>query len=137
MFLNRTTKYAISLLAFMANKPDSLYSAETLHKELNIPRRYLRLLLTDLSKIDFVSSTRGRNGGFQLSRDARKISIAQVINTLEGMDNYEVCFFGIKNCVNADPCAMHDPWIETRDKLMKTLRDTSLYDLGNKSIIKF
>jgi len=137
MFLHRTTKYAISLLAFMANSPEDLYSSETLHKELNIPRRYLRLLLTDLSKQGFISSTRGRNGGFQLSGDARKISVAHVIDVIEGLDNYETCFFGIKNCVNDKPCAMHQAWSDTRSTLIKTLEETSLYDLGKDSIMKF
>lgn len=137
MFLNRTTKYALSLLAYMANKPEILYSAEALHKELNIPRRYLRLLLTDLSKHGFIASTRGRNGGFQLSQDAQKITVAQVIDSLEGLDNYETCFFGIENCVNDKPCAMHEAWSETRSKLMETLEKTTIYELGKDSIMKF
>jgi len=137
MFLNKTTKYAISLLAYMANSPDQLYSAETLHKELNIPRRYLRLLLTDLGKHGFIESTRGRNGGFKLSRDSKKTSVAQVIDALEGLENYDRCFFGIRNCVNDNPCAMHHAWSDTRSTLMQTLEKTSLFDLGKDSIMKF
>ncbi len=66
----------------MANSPAEMYSAETLHKELNIPRRYLRILLTALSKHGFISSTRGRNGGFQISGNAKKISVARVIDAI-------------------------------------------------------
>ncbi len=137
MFLNRTTKYALSLLAYMSNTPETHYSAEVLHKELNIPRRYLRLLLTDLSKHGFINSTRGRNGGFHLSQDSKKISVAQVIDKLEGLQNYDTCFFGIENCINDKPCAMHQAWSDSREILIKTLKKTSLHDLGKDSIMKF
>lgn len=137
MFLNRTTKYAISLLAYMVNDPDAVYSAEFLHKELNIPRRYLRLLMTDLSKHGYIASLRGRNGGFKLGADTGKKSIAEIIDTIEGLENYHTCFFGIKHCVNGKPCAMHDTWNATRDQLMKTLSETNLQELGKDSVMKF
>jgi len=137
MLLNKTTKYAISILAFMVRESDKFYSAEMLHNELNIPRRYLRLLLTDLSKHGFIISSRGRNGGFCLCKNPRDTSIAQVIDKLEGLSNYNICFFGIENCNNGQACAMHDTWNETRDALIKTLNQTSLHDLGENSIIKF
>ncbi|MEN8226258.1 MAG: Rrf2 family transcriptional regulator [Bacteroidota bacterium] len=137
MFLNKTTKYAISLLAYMANKPHERFSAETLHHELNIPRRYLRLLLTDLSKYGFILSSRGRNGGFCLCRNPEDISIAQVIDSLEGLSNYDTCFFGIQNCKNEKPCSMHKTWNDTRSILIESLSNTSLSELGNNCIIKF
>ena len=137
MFLNKTTKYALSILAFMANEPMTLYSAEFLHEKLNIPRRYLRQLLTDLSKHGFITSSRGRSGGFRLSKDAKKLSVADVIDSLEGLENYESCFFGIKNCINDKSCAMHKPWLDIREALFKTLHNTTLYDLGRDIIIKF
>jgi len=137
MFLNRTTKYAISLLAYMVKDPEEVYSAELLHQELNIPRRYLRLLLTDLSKHGFIESSRGRKGGFKLLPGTGNKSIAEIIDTIEGLENYHTCFFGIKHCINGKPCALHDTWNTTRDQLMKTLSNTSLQDMGNDSLIKF
>jgi Rrf2 family protein len=137
MFLNKTTKYALSVLAYMSGQPDSIFSAELLHKELNIPRRYLRLLLTDLSKHGFIASNRGRAGGFQLSSDAHLISVADVIDKLEGLSSYEKCFFGIENCRNSTPCAMHKAWSETRETLVNSLTNTSIHDLGKDSVIKF
>lgn len=137
MFLNKTTKYALSILAYMAHEPKTLYSAEFLHEELNILRRYLRQLLTDLSKHEFIISSRGRSGGFQLSKNAEKLSVADVIDSLEGLENYESCFFGIKNCINDKPCAMHKSWFDTREALLKTLHNTTLHDLGKDIVIKF
>jgi Rrf2 family protein len=137
MFLNRTTKYAISLLTYMVKDQETVYSAEFLHRELNIPRRYLRLLLTDLSKHGFIVSSRGRSGGFRLGKGTEKISIASIIDTMEGLESYDNCFFGIKNCTNGKPCAMHDTWNKTRSQLMKTLEDTSLEELGKDSLMKF
>ena len=54
MILNKTTEYALTILGFMATRNENMYSAEYLHQQLNIPCRYLRRLLTDLSKHGFL-----------------------------------------------------------------------------------
>lgn len=121
----------------MSGEPSSIFSAEILHKELNIPRRYLRILLTNLSKHGFIESNRGRAGGFRLCCDTQNKSVAEVIDAIEGLNSYDRCFFGIENCRNAKPCAMHQTWSETRDALMNTLTQTTIGELGKDSVMKF
>ena len=132
MILNKTTEYALTILGFMATRNENMYSAEYLHKQLNIPRRYLRRLLTDLSKHGFLKSTSGRNGGFVFARDLKEISLAMIINTIEGSDAIFTCILGFSCCIVDKPCIMHDSWMEARSKMVLTLSNTTLADLKEK-----
>jgi Rrf2 family protein len=132
MILNKTTEYALSVLAFMATRNEAVYPAEMLHGQLKIPRQYLRRLLTDLSKKGFIESTRGRNGGFVFSRDLSEINFSQVINAMEGEEAMNTCLLGFTACIADQPCAMHERWAEARQKTIETLTNTSLADLREK-----
>lgn len=132
MILSRTTEYALAVLSFMATRNHELYTAELLHQELQIPRQYLRRLLTDLSKKGFIVSTRGRNGGFVFARDMSTINIAQIIDAMEGADAMNTCLLGFTACVAGHPCVMHNLWAEARLKMIETLTKTTLADLNEK-----
>jgi Rrf2 family transcriptional regulator, iron-sulfur cluster assembly transcription factor len=132
MILSKTTEYALSVLAFMATRDVEIFTAESLYQELKVPRQYLRRLLTDLSKKGFVTSTRGRNGGFVFARDLSEINFAQVIYAMEGEDALNTCLLGFTACIVDRPCAMHDQWTDARTKMIETLTNTTLADLKEK-----
>lgn len=132
MILNKTTEYALTVLGFMATRNENIYTAEYLHQQLNIPRRYLRSLLTDLSKHGFLKSSSGRNGGFVFAQELKEINLALVINKLEGIDAIGNCILGFSCCIVDKPCIMHEPWMEARSKMIETLTNTTLADLKEK-----
>jgi len=129
MILNKTTEYALTVLGFMATRNESMYSAEFLHNELNIPRRYLRRLLTDLSKYGFLKSTSGRNGGFIFAKDLNEINLDLVIRTLEGPESLCSCILGFSCCIVDKPCIMHAKWEEARTNMIQLLSNTTLANL--------
>lgn len=132
MILNKATRYALTILGFMATRDDEMYSAEYLYEQLNIPRRYLRRLLTDLSGHGFICSNKGRNGGFVFAMPPDEISFLKIINALEEPDAMETCLLGFSCCIVDKPCAMHNEWTEARSKMTDTLANTSLADLRKK-----
>jgi len=134
MFLLQTTKYALRVLMKMAENEKKIYSANYLHEELNIPRRYLMRLLTDLSKYGYIVSTRGRIGGFTFKIDPNDVSLADVVNSLQGYSNDPTCFFGNDNCKSEciTKCAMHEPWENTWTDLHNVLSTTTIGSLGNR-----
>lgn len=132
MILNKTTEYSLSVLGYMAISQDDIFSAEFLHDELDIPRRYLRKLLTDLSKLGFIQSTKGRNGGFIFAKPLEEISLASIIKTVEGSEVMESCILGHQKCKEEEPCVMHETWLEAKIKMIDALSNTTLLDLREK-----
>ena len=129
MNFSKTTSYAISVLSFMADHDGKTYSAKKLNELLEIPRPYLRQLLTNLSKSGFIYSTQGRNGGFRLQKPADQIFLAEIIDSVEGLNVLDTCIMGFKKCPFNHSCAMHKVWEETRDNILMILNDTTLDQL--------
>jgi Rrf2 family protein len=126
MNFSLTTEYSLRILSFMATSNEDIFSAEFLYAQLKIPRRYLRRLLTDLSKAGFLSATRGRKGGFVFARDMNTIYLSEIINTMEGTPESSRCILGFSFCIAGKPCVMHDQWIDAQEKISKVLKETSL-----------
>ena len=131
MFLSKTTTYAIRILIFMATDEQPLFSAQYLFEKLNISNRYLRRLLTDLTKHGFITSLRGRNGGFVFARTMDSILISEIIEAIEGSNLLETCIMGRTDCKLSPVCAMHASWLEIRNNMKKTFSQTSLLDIKN------
>jgi Rrf2 family protein len=129
MKFSKTTAYALQILDFLARNEKEQYSATELHRRLKVPRQYLRRLLTKLSKSGFIRSTRGRHGGFLLSRESSSISIADIIDAVEGLDTFNRCLIGLAECPFDGVCAMHDAWQAARTAVINALKGTSLADL--------
>ncbi len=134
MILSKTTEYALTVLGFMATRNMEVYPAEYLHKELKIPRQYLRRLLTDLSKMGFIKSSKGRNGGFVFAQDLKEINFYNIINAMEGHEALNTCLLGFTCCITEKPCVMHEIWLEARTKMVETLTNTSLAELREKYV---
>ena len=129
MNFSKTTSYALATLSFMADHKGNKYSAKVLHKELEIPWPYLRQLLTKLSKSGFIKSVQGRNGGFVLQKSASKITLAEIVDSVEGLDVFGTCIMGFNKCPFDHTCAMHETWMCTKENILIVLRNTTLAQL--------
>lgn len=129
MNLTKTTSYSLNVLSYMAQNRNEVCSANYLHKKLDIPHQYLRQLLTKLSKSGFIHSSRGRNGGFVFSKEISQIYIADIIDSVEGLESFNKCILGFTDCPFDVKCSMHDFWEKTRGSIINELKTTSLADL--------
>jgi Rrf2 family protein len=130
MNFSKTTEYALRILAFMAKEESTLYSANDIYENLNIPFRYLRKLLTLLSKSGLLISIQGKHGGYKISKNPNEISLLTIINISGDSPVSNECFFGFQNCAVDDKCAMHDKWTAVRENMIDVLNSTSLAELN-------
>jgi Rrf2 family protein len=137
MRLSKTAEYAIRVLSFMASTGSELYSVKTILEKVDIPPKYLRRLMTDLCKYEFIVSIQGRDGGFMFLKKPSEIYIADVIDSIDGIDKYLGCILGFEECTAEAPCAVHESWMETQKVLKQTLKSMSLEEIKRNNIIKF
>jgi Rrf2 family protein len=138
MILTKTTEYAVRVLTYMASQNNkTLFSAKYLYEQLNIPYKYLTRLMTDLSKHGCIESIKGRNGGFKLIKQLSDITLANIIESVEGMNTFNSCILGFHECSSENPCAMHFIWEKNKVEFIKALENTSLYDLSHMNIKRF
>ena len=134
MILTRTSEYAFGILSYMATTDKELFSANLLHENLDIPPRYLSRLLTDLTKVGLIKSNRGRNGGYYFGKNLYEIHLSDIVDAVEGFESFNRCIIGKYQCDPDKPCPMHSIWAETKEKILNTLKNTTLADLRNKEI---
>jgi len=129
MNFTKTTEYALRILSLMATEDMKLFPADYFHRRLDIPQRYLRRLMTNLTKSGLIESCRGRNGGFVFARNPSSIYIADIIIAVEGSVSINPCIMGFKECALQNPCPMHNLWEETKNSMMEILTTVSLADM--------
>ena len=129
MNFSKTTEYALRIMSLMAKDESKLYRANDIYENLQIPFRYLRKLLTILSKSGLLISVQGKNGGYRISKNLNEISLLDILNTMGENPIQNECFFGFHNCAFEEKCAMHDKWMSVRENINSVLISTSLEEL--------
>jgi Rrf2 family iron-sulfur cluster assembly transcriptional regulator len=97
-------------------------------KRQQISLSYLEQLFARLRRSGMVEGVRGPGGGYQLSRDANQISIADIITAVDETIDSTRCG-GKGNCQNSQPCLTHDLWMGLSDQIRDYLDSISLQDV--------
>jgi len=137
MKLSNTSEYALRILIYMGKDVQRMYSAKQLVEALKISDKYLRRLMTDLTKSGIISSIQGRDGGYLIAKKPEEIKLADIIEAIEGMDKYTGCLLGFENCSDENPCALHTSLGPIRQEFFSVFTNKSLNDLDYKEINKF
>ncbi len=88
--INRKTEYGLMALEFLHNSRGP-QSVRSMSDELSIPFDTLSHVLQRLSKIDFVESIKGVNGGYQLKGSLEKLSYLHLCETIEKKSFFKDC----------------------------------------------
>jgi FeS assembly SUF system regulator len=81
--MSKLTDYAIVLLAHLA-QGDTTRTAQELAERSRVPLPTVSKLCKELSRAGILVSHRGRHGGYGLARPADRISVAEIVEALEG-----------------------------------------------------
>ena len=107
--ISKTAKYAIKAVIYLgihSSKSRKILTRE-MYEEIQVSESYLAKILQDLSRHNIISSTKGRNGGFYLSKDNCNHSLIDIIRVVDGEKALDSCVLGISNCDVQNPCALH------------------------------
>ena len=85
MRISRSTGYALLAAGYIAkNQKQGIILSQAISKKYNIPLEYLLKILQQLVKANLLRSKRGPRGGFSLGKPAKKITLLQVIEAVDG-----------------------------------------------------
>ena len=83
MHISAKVDYGMRALLTLAERDESS-TAETLAKAQGLPTKFLGAILNDLRRAELVTSQRGGDRGYRLARPASKITVADVMRSLDG-----------------------------------------------------
>ncbi|HET6437961.1 MAG TPA: SUF system Fe-S cluster assembly regulator [Anaeromyxobacter sp.] len=107
--VSKLTDYAIVLLAHLANSGRTLTGQELAGRS-SVPLPTVSKLCKELSKAGLVVSHRGRRGGYGLARNADRISVAEIVEALEGPIALTECSQGVQACELEATCVARASW---------------------------
>jgi len=127
--INRMTDYAVVVLVDMARR-DGVRAAQQLSEDTGVPLPTVAKLMKSLCHADLVASTRGAGGGYTLSRAPSDISVAHIIEAVEGPIAINACVDdNTDDCGLQGLCSMHGNWERINQVIRRALRDVSLAEM--------
>ncbi|HTR48090.1 MAG TPA: Rrf2 family transcriptional regulator [Verrucomicrobiae bacterium] len=84
MRISQRGLYALQALTVLAQHASEVVKIKDIAAKENLPEKFLEAILLDLKRARIVVSARGANGGYQLKRPAKKISLGEVIRRIDG-----------------------------------------------------
>lgn len=128
--LNRLTDYAVVLLTQMAGRPSCLTSAQQIADQGALPLPTVAKLLNALARAGIVVSHRGAMGGYTLGRPAVQISVADIVQALEGPIALTACVEGSEApCEVETLCPMAGNWNKVNLAIRRALEGVTLADM--------
>ncbi len=101
---------------------------------VGVPEHFLSKVLQMLARRGLIQSHRGASGGFELTADARTVSILDVVEALEGPIQLNVCLGEHGTCGRKGWCPAHRVWVEAQEALVAVLRRASIADLARQVV---
>jgi len=137
MRVTAKSDYALRALIEIARRDDAApVSAEELGRLQEIPHGFLQAILADLRRAGMVIAQRGQSGGWRLSQDAGKISVADVIRAVDGP---LVSVYGLRPeavTYNESAAVLQHVWIAGRSALRDVFEQVSVRQLADDRLPK-
>ena len=116
---------AMSRLAEVWDGGKTRLSAFEIADQRGLPRPMVAKILTTLSQARLVVGSPGPGGGYALSREPSQITLKEVHDLFERIDDSTNCPFGGGVCGVGTPCAMHDELVAMQRRIVDFLRGTT------------
>ncbi len=110
-----------------------MYTAKELAETTGIPLPTVTRILKMLANGKLLDSQRGSQGGYSLTKSAKEISVAKVIETMEGPISLTECASDDCGCSYEAYCAVGKPWQKINKAIREVLENISLADMGIKN----
>ena len=127
MQITRTADYGVRVLTHLAMlPPGTRLTASELANENHASVSFVAKILQRLVASRLVISRRGFEGGFELARDPRTVSVLDIVTALDGPLCLNECLPGGPGCEEMNACAAHDVWARAQAALARVLAAETL-----------
>lgn len=128
--LSKKADYALIAMKHLAARADSgSASAREIGEQYQIPLELLAKILQRLAREGLLASHQGIRGGYYLARAAAEISVADVIEAIDGPFTITACSEADDNCDQFSTCSVRDPLWQLKGRILTMLQSSSLAEL--------
>ncbi len=137
MKISTKGRYALRLMLDLAQQPPTEYvSIKSVATRQGISEKYLEQIIKMLSKGGLVESTRGKSGGYRLTRTPEKYTVGEILRVTEGSLAPVSCLEEEHRCENCDDCVTYEIWQNVLDAINEVVDSITLSYLVEKQKAK-
>ena len=125
---SQTAEYALRAVVWLASHADAPVTRGELARATKVPPDYLSKVMQHLGRNGIVHARPGRNGGFTLTRSADKVSVLDVVNSVDPIQRIKKCPLGIK-AHGHNLCPLHTRMDAAIQMIERTFREASIGDI--------
>ena len=137
MKLSTKGRYGLRAMVDLAiNATDQKVTIKSISERQGISENYLERIIALLKKAGYVTSSRGAQGGYILSRAPLDISVGDILRALEGNLNPVDCTLinHDKECSQKNLCVTKFVWKRISDSINQAVDSISLQDMVNEQL---
>jgi Rrf2 family protein len=130
--LSKKADYALIAMKHLALSRDGAVSvsAREIAEQYDIPIELMAKVLQRLVRSGLLVSTQGTRGGYTLRRPAASISVADVIQSIDGPFTVTACSTENSGCEQYSKCSIRDPLWQIRERIAAALGTVSVAELA-------
>ena len=130
--LSKKVEYGLMAIKYIASKGEfDPCSAKVISRKNKIPYDLLSKILQRLKKEKILFSVKGIKGGYKLTKTPDKISLATVLNAIEGTNYILDCGMhdDPDSCSIYDSCIISDPMQKIQKSIINYFNSTKLSEI--------
>jgi len=129
--LSKKADYALIAMRHLALRADAASSsAREIAEQFDIPVELLAKVLQRLVRMGLLTSYQGTRGGYVLARPAPDISVADIIQAIDGPVAVTACGNDADTCDQYEKCSIRDPLWRIKERILTALAACSLHELA-------
>jgi Rrf2 family protein len=133
--LSKKADYALMAMKHLAQKDGTCStSAREIAEQYDIPIELMAKVLQRLVRTGLLVSTQGTRGGYMLSRTSASISVADVIEAIDGPFTVTACSTEKNTCEQYGKCSIRDPLWQIRERIAAALGTVTIAEMANDSM---
>jgi len=137
--LTKKTDDALIALTHLARRDDASTSAREIGETYHVPLPLLMNILKTLTRGGLIQSVRGARGGYGLAMKPAEISLAKLVEIVEGPIYLVRCLSGeagnpALKCEVEQWCPLRAPVAKVHDHLIRFLRTISIADITDDRV---
>jgi Rrf2 family protein len=129
--LSKKADYALIAMKHLTLHSDSgAASAREIAEQYDIPIELMAKVLQRLVRGGLLASHHGTRGGYQLARVPTQISVADVIQAIDGPVSVTACSTEDSQCEQYAKCNVRDPLWRVRERILAALGECTIAELA-------
>jgi Rrf2 family protein len=129
MQITRQADYAVRAVLHLARNGEQRIATSTIAGEQRIPPSFLAKIISQLSIAGLLHTSRGARGGVTLARDAKDITLLEVVEAIDGPIQLNECVGENGTCSFDDDCPLRPIWCDAQEELVSKLKGTNFADM--------